>query len=259
MRFDTASFIELVERRGLSLGVPLAVFDVTGSTNDDAMAAARDGAPHGATFVAEQQTAGRGRRGQRWIAPAESDLTFSVLLRPRLAPERAIAFTLTVGLAVRDALTPRSPVALQIKWPNDIVTSGRKLAGILVESTLQGGTLAALVVGVGLNVKTVEFGPELEDTATSLALLGAADAHLAREPLLADLLERLERRLALYEHSSLSGMLDELKACDALRGTRVAIDGVAGIARGIDESGALLVELAPGNVRRIVSGSVAGL
>jgi BirA family transcriptional regulator, biotin operon repressor / biotin---[acetyl-CoA-carboxylase] ligase len=252
--FDPEQFFALASARGLALGTPLVAVGVTGSTNDDALEAARAGAPHGATFVAETQNQGRGRRGSAWSSPPGQGLTFSTLLRPKLEPERMSSVTLAVGLAVRDAVALRVATVVGVKWPNDVVVAGKKLAGILVESQLVGGRVTALVVGIGLNVAMREFPPELSETATSLALLGASD--LDREPLLCDLLLALDRRLRVHEAAGLSAVLDELRGHDALLGRRVRVEATTGIARGIDADGALLVEDGSGSVRPIVSGTV---
>lgn len=252
--FDPARAEALLAGRHAVLGRPLDYRAVTGSTNDDAMAAARAGAPHGATFVADEQTAGRGRRGHRWSAAPGENLTFSVLLRPRLELERLSALTLAVGLAVRDAVARRVRAPVQVKWPNDVFVGGRKIAGILVESQLTAGRLSAVVVGVGFNVGMRELPEEIRESATSLALLDAAE--LDREALLVDLLEALATRAETYERAGLEPMLDELARHDALRGTRVRIEGVEGIARGIDRDGALLVEDSAGTRRRVLSGTV---
>ena len=165
------------------------------------------------------------------------------------------ALTLAVGLAVRDAVAERVKARVGIKWPNDVVVGSRKLAGILLESQLQGPELVALVVGIGLNVGTLRFDAELSDTATSLALLGAGD--LDRETLLADLLLKLAARLASYESGGLSGMLDELRTHDALLGMLVNSDQGSGIARGIDEHGALVLQTPEGALLRVVAGSIS--
>src|SRR5262245_9701989 len=108
--------------------------DRTESTMDDALRAARGGAPHGATFVADEQTRGRGRRGGVWISAPREDLTFSVLLRPARQASHYVAFSLAVGLAVRDAVAPWVSTPVRLKWPNDVLAGEKKLAGVLIES-----------------------------------------------------------------------------------------------------------------------------
>lgn len=237
-----------------ALGTPLIWTAETVSTNDDAMAAARAGAPHGATFVADLQTRGRGRRGHVWTSPPGENLMFSVVLRPRLALARVTALPLVVGLAVRAAAAARVAVPVTVKWPNDVLAGGRKLAGVLVESQLQGRELAAVIVGVGLNVAMRELPDEILDVATSLALCGASD--LDRKTLLADVLSNLAQRLATFEREGLAPFHAELTRFDALVGQRVRTESAAGIARGIDRDGALLLEDDAGGITRVIAGAV---
>src|ERR1700744_3582851 len=123
---------ELAAPSGSTLGAPLVLLAETSSTNDLATRAAREGAPHGATWVAERQTAGRGRRGHSWISPPGEGLLFSVLLRIPCAPARIPPIALVAGLAVRDAVAAASGAPVAIKWPNDVLVGSRKVAGILV-------------------------------------------------------------------------------------------------------------------------------
>ncbi|MCA9629465.1 MAG: biotin--[acetyl-CoA-carboxylase] ligase [Myxococcales bacterium] len=271
MRFDQARLhSELAALRGApprhglgaALARPLAttvvLFDQTGSTNDEAIRAARAGAEHGALFVAESQTAGRGRRGRSWSSPPGENLLFSLLLRPDLELKTASRLTLAVGLAVRDAVSEYVSQPPRIKWPNDIWVERKKLAGILVESQLSGNQLDSVIVGVGLNVLSRELAPEIAASATSLALSeprsGAPD--LSREGVLARILCEFERRLAEFEQRGLSLMLDALRANDALLGAHVRVDGQRGVARGIDQNGALVLETSEGSFLRIENGSV---
>lgn len=256
MAFDAARFRAKSRERKPALGRPLMYQAVTGSTNDDALKAARAGAPHGSVFIADEQTAGRGRRGHAWLAAPGESLLFSVLLRPKLELAHTSALTLAIGLALRDAVAPLVNASPQIKWPNDLYVSGKKLAGILVESQLQGSELQALIVGVGLNVATRDFPEEIAKTATSLALLGAAS--LERETVLFEILEAMARRLETYQARGVGGILAELNAADALRDRRVRVDGVVGIGRGLDEQGRLLLtdEADPNKTHAILAGTV---
>jgi len=251
--FDAARFRTQSRDLKLKLGRPLMYEPVTGSTNDNALLAARAGAPHGSLFVADEQTAGRGRRGNAWLAAPGESLLFSVLLRPKLELSQASALTLAVGLALRDAIAQLLTETAQLKWPNDLYVNGKKLAGILVESQLQGERLQAVVVGVGLNVFTRDFPPEIASRATSLAVLGAA---VDREPLLQEILNALALRLDVYQQTGVAGILDELNAADALRGQRVRVDAQEGVGRGLDEQGRLLLEDDGGVVHAITAGTV---
>jgi BirA family biotin operon repressor/biotin-[acetyl-CoA-carboxylase] ligase len=253
-QFDADRFRAESRESKPKLGRPLMYQPVTGSTNDNALLAARSGAPHGSLFVADEQTEGRGRRGNAWLtAPGES-LLFSVLLRPQLELSQASALTLAIGLGLRDAIAPLVQDSVRIKWPNDLYVAGKKLAGILVESQLQGERLQAVVVGVGLNVATRDFPPELAARATSLALLGANDVE--REPLLQALLNAIALRLDAYQRTGVAGILQELNAADALRDQRVRVDARLGVGRGLDEQGRLLLQDDAGVVHAIIAGTV---
>src|SRR5262249_7148114 len=157
----------------------------TGSTNDDAAALVRAGAPHGTVVVADEQTQGRGRQGRSWGSPPGANLHLSAVLRPPLPPHEAPPLTLAAAVAVCDALRGLGADA-RIKWPNDVVIDDRKVAGILTESSTRGGGLDAVVIGIGVNVNWTELAPELAATATSVAL--AVGRPVDRERLCADLL-----------------------------------------------------------------------
>ena len=255
--FDRLRFEDLAERSQLALGGPLSAVRITGSTSDDAMAAARAGAPHGAVFVAEEQTQGRGRRGRHWVSLPGASLLFSVVLRPPLAPGQARATTLAFGLATRDVLATRVPVCVALKWPNDVVVGDRKLAGVLVEAQLRGTQLAAVVVGIGINLDTRPMPDQQGDRATSIALLGGGETD--RERLLVELLAAIDARLTEYVAGGLRPMLDELNRHDSLRGCRLRVDQHSGVASGIDHDGALLVQDPAGIRHRVTSGTVCRL
>jgi BirA family transcriptional regulator, biotin operon repressor / biotin---[acetyl-CoA-carboxylase] ligase len=253
--FDRELFESLVHARDLELGRSLLSYETTTSTNDVVLRALSEGAPHGLVVVADQQTAGRGRRGRTWVSTqAGENLLFTVLLRPEQCASSVSSVTLAIGLAMRDALEPHVDDEIRIKWTNDLLVDNRKLAGILVESQLRSAELS-LAVGIGLNVHLLEPPPELRLAATSLRLLGARE--LRREFLLADILKHVALRLHNWEARGFSSMLEDFRACDALRGHRVTVDGLAGRAMGIDESGALLLQVdhepAP---RVIINGTV---
>jgi BirA family transcriptional regulator, biotin operon repressor / biotin---[acetyl-CoA-carboxylase] ligase len=252
--FDANRFQELRRALGATLGTPLRVAAETGSTNDDAAEAARAGAPHGATFLAESQTAGRGRRGHRWTSPPGENLTFSLVLRPATEPARVSALTLVAGAAVRAAVAERIAPPVAIKWPNDVVVGRRKLAGILVESQLSGSVVESVVVGIGINVKMRALPPEIAEIATSLSLLG--DPAPDREALLARVLAELEPRLRAFAEQGPIAAVREVREYDALRGERVTIDAIAGTAEGIGDDGALIVRSPSGRLETVSSGNV---
>ena len=219
------------------LGTPRLHHRVTDSTSDRARALADDGAPHGTLVTAGAQRAGRGRQGRTWSAPPGRALLMSLVLRdwPPLLP-------IVGAVAVADIAGPTAA----IKWPNDVLLDGRKLAGILAEGRPQEGWA---VLGIGLNVavRTADLPAELRDRAASLGLEPAAI-----EPTLAELLRALERRLA----QPTAEMLADYRARDALAGRAVRWAHGEGIARGIDDSGRLLVALTGGGDAALDAGEV---
>ena len=234
----------------------MTVLGSTTSTNDDAKRAAKHGAPHGATWVAEEQTAGRGRQGRAWwSAPGES-LLFTVLLRRGLVVSRLPQVALVGGLAVLEALQRAAPNAnVKIKWPNDVVVDEKKVAGVLVEAMTTGSSVDALVVGFGINVHTRSFPEELAARATSIALLSEQPPH--RGNVLADVLMSLDSDLPLVAARGLGLLHARLEAADMLRGQFVRSDaGDSGTASGIDHEGRLLVRRPDGELTAWVSGEV---
>jgi BirA family biotin operon repressor/biotin-[acetyl-CoA-carboxylase] ligase len=244
-----------IAERGGALGRPLHLLHETTSTNDEAKHAAKSGAPHGATWVAEMQTAGRGRQGRTWVSPHGENLLVSVLWRQPCPPSRLPLLSIAAGLAVCDVARRAAPGRdLRLKWPNDVVLVDRdadggarslkKLAGILVETSMAGGRVDAVVIGVGLNVHTREFPEELASQATSLALL--TQRPLDRADVLADLLAALDRETTLVAGRGLGLFRGRLAEWDALRGERVRSELGAGVVLGIDDDGRLVVQGADG-------------
>lgn len=237
--FDLARFEAERSRQRLAWGSVVAWRDETESTNDDALAAAKSGAPHGALFGAESQARGRGRRGNEWLSPPGAGLWFSLVLRPELRPDITPALALCAGLAVRDALAKRVDASVLVKWPNDVLAEQRKLAGVLVESQVSGPKVTSVVVGIGINIEQRDFPERLSSIATSLALLAADDRD--RPALLADVLKGLELRLPLLQLHGVRGIAEELRRYDALLGARLRVDGREGLGAGIDDEGRLLL------------------
>ena len=233
--------------------------DVTESTNDDAKRGAREGAPHASVWIAESQTKGRGRQGRTWVSPRGENLLFSVLLRIACPPMRVPPLALVAGLAVRDAVARAlgEDGRVKVKWPNDVLVDGKKVAGVLVESALSGGRVEYVVVGAGVNVQTRVFPHELADIATSISLAARADAPPPdREALLADILEGIHHDAKHVAHRGLGLVAARLAKHDALAGRRVAGDDVSGIAAGIAEDGRLRVSRNDGVIVTVASGEV---
>jgi len=256
----------------MTLGAPLVIASETESTNDDAKRGAREGVPHGAVWVAEVQTSGRGRQGRAWLSPPGENLLFSVLLRLRCAPARVPPVSLACGLAVRDAVARAlgaGDADVVVKWPNDVLVRSardgvlRKVAGILVESGIAGAKVEYVVVGIGINVHTRALPEELTAIATSIALerdarAGGPLAALDRGELLAEVLSNLDRDVEHVAHKGLGLIHSRLTRHDALFNQRVeSTEGdLQGIARGVDLEGRLLVECDDGSLKRISSGEM---
>ncbi len=244
---DLAAAPALIAARGGALGSPLHVLAETTSTNDEAKHAVRSGAPHGSTWVAETQTAGRGRQGRAWVSPRGENLLFSVLCRQACAPSQLPLLPLAAGVAVCEVARGVTRADVRIKWPNDVVvvertgggTSLRKLAGILVETSMTGRKVEGVVIGVGLNVHTRSFPDDLAATATSLALLTSRP--LDRGEILADLLVALDRATTAIASRGLGLLQGRLAEWDALRGERVRSERGEGVAAGFDDKGQLVV------------------
>jgi BirA family transcriptional regulator, biotin operon repressor / biotin---[acetyl-CoA-carboxylase] ligase len=211
------------------IGTPRVHYRVTDSTSERAKELAVAGALHGTLVTADEQTAGRGRQGRVWTAPPRSAVLMSLVLR-----ELDELLPLTAAVAICEAL----PVEAAIKWPNDVWIDGRKVAGILVEGRPQDGWA---VLGIGLNVTTESFPPELAATATSLRLAGAS---VSTESVLAGILDALSDWLPARPRR----VLDAWRERDALKGQTVRWSGGEGVAAGVDDSCALLVETGDGPV-----------
>lgn len=237
-----------------------------GSTNDLAKELAGAGVPEGTVVVADEQTAGRGRLGRRWLAPAGSALLCSILFRPTLPLRSAPQLTMIASLAAADAVASVAGLDVALKWPNDlVVTSGgssaapdwRKLAGLLTETGVMGERLDFAVVGLGVNVNLpAEMLPEIAPGATSL--LAETGRWVDREALLAALLAHIEGRYA--DLQSGRSPHAEWAARLATLGRRVrattAGGSVEGVAEAVDADGALLLRATDGTLHRLVAGDV---
>ncbi|MGQ9501506.1 MAG: biotin--[acetyl-CoA-carboxylase] ligase [Anaerolineae bacterium] len=241
------------------VGRPTIFRSVTGSTNDELKQLAVQGATEGMLIIADEQLCGRGRMGRKWVAPAQSSLLFSLLFRPAfLPPDRAQLVTMVCSLAVVDAVYEVTGLRPDLKWPNDVLLYGRKLAGILTELEISGeNKIAWIVVGVGLNVN-IDFShlPELRDSAISLS--EAIGRPIARLPLLTSLLFHVERRYEALRsgYSPVSEWAERLLPLGQEVTVITSDDTFSGFAEAVDETGALLLRLANGRIVHILAGDV---
>jgi BirA family biotin operon repressor/biotin-[acetyl-CoA-carboxylase] ligase len=226
------------------------------STNERAHQGAAAGAPHGSVWVAEEQTAGRGRQGRTWTSPPGAGLLFSLLLRRR-ARDVAAPQLLPLALAVACCAALREATGLDIgiRWPNDLLLQRQKLAGILVEVR---SAVPAVVVGVGINVRGVDLAQLGLPAATTLGQ--HVDPLPAREDLLARLLEAMRQAVDAWEAGDTDALLARWSRLDVLRGQPVRVVGAGaetrGIACGITEAGLLRVHLAAGGERTFSAAEV---
>jgi BirA family transcriptional regulator, biotin operon repressor / biotin---[acetyl-CoA-carboxylase] ligase len=247
--------------RGTVFDNQLHHFYKIGSTSTAAMAAAAAGIAEGSVFLAEEQTAGRGRGANSWESERSSGIYCSVVLRPALPPSDVLVLSLAAGLAVRAAIAQvDARVSVDLKWPNDVLIKGRKVCGILTEMNAEVTRVRHIVVGIGINVNQQSFPKELEGEATSLRMETGSEC--SRVELAAALLKSLDReyRLLVEEPDSRQSILQRFAEQSSwARGKQVRIDEseprIEGTTEGLDERGFLQVRTAQG-LQRVLSGTV---
>jgi BirA family transcriptional regulator, biotin operon repressor / biotin---[acetyl-CoA-carboxylase] ligase len=232
------------------------------STNTYAMAEGEAGAADGMVYVADEQTAGRGRGAHGWESPPGSGLYVSVLLRPQLTPADALWLSLAAGLAVHDAVEQLTSLKADLRWPNDLLFGRRKFCGILSELNAEVTRIRHMVIGIGINVHQQEFPPELREAATSLFIETGRD--WPRQELLLALLQSLDREVTELTAAgklaqATASILARLEQSSSwVRGKRVyveGLDGHAGVTEGLDTRGFLQIRTAEG-LRTVFSGGV---
>jgi BirA family biotin operon repressor/biotin-[acetyl-CoA-carboxylase] ligase len=236
--------------------------EITGSTNTDLIRLADQGAPEWTAVVAAQQEAGRGRLGRSWISPPGSSLLVSVLVRPLSPPSEAALVTLGAGACMASIALTACGIAARCKWPNDLVVAGRKLGGVLVESSVRGDHLEYAVIGTGVNVRqsAADFPPELRETATSIALQGGLADPVV---LLRAYLERVREFCDPADPGLRPRVLGRYRRmCDTLgrtvRATTMSGRQVEGRAMEIGEAGELILET-PSCRETVTFGEIAHL
>jgi len=215
--------------------------------------------PDGALILAESQTAGRGRIGRSWHSEPENGLYFSLVLRPQVPPSLAPLFTLGCAVAMHHAVERNTRLDVDIKWPNDLLVAGKKIAGILAEIHAETDRIHSLIVGVGLNVNHQTLPAEIADRATSLKL--ASGRHQSRLDILVDFLEQFEGVVDRFRATGPASVVSEwTRHSSFANGRRIEItDGyrtVRGVTCGLNPVGALRVETSPGNVEDVYSGDL---
>jgi BirA family transcriptional regulator, biotin operon repressor / biotin---[acetyl-CoA-carboxylase] ligase len=246
--------------RGTIFGGNIHHYYRVGSTNTAAMDAAAAGVPEGTVFLAEQQTAGRGRANHQWHSAESTGIYCSVILRPALPPSDVLVLSLAAGLAVQSAIQGIDPhVMADLKWPNDVLITGKKFCGILTEMSAEATRVRHIVVGIGINVNQNSFPAELSQTATSLRL--ATGAEWSRVELCAALLKSLDREYQrlLETRDAQAEILRRFEArSSSARGRQVRVEengGFEGMTEGLDSRGFLQVRTRQG-LRTVYSGTV---
>lgn len=253
---------DLVSRLGKTrvIGRDIRVFQETTSTNDVVEKLARDGVKEGAVVFAESQTKGRGRLGRKWLSPSRKGLWFSILLRPDLRSHETTQLTVASATALRRAIELQTGLEPEIKWPNDILIQGKKVAGILTEMYAEVDRVKYVIIGIGVdvNLSARDFPPELKKTASSLKI--EAGKTISR----AELATSIIRELDIDYHRICSNAFQKVaeeweKYCKTIGEEVVIRTGsreIRGRAESLAEDGALLLRTEHGRPERIVGGDV---
>lgn len=246
----------MLNRCRIQAGLPVGKFGQVfefhrrlGSTNDEAARLARRGAPEGTLIVAEEQTSGRGRGGRRWLTPPDTALALSVVLRPALDPVTAAGLMTLGALAVTDALEAQG-LEPEIKWPNDVLLGGRKVAGVLVEASWSGPALEFAICGIGINVRPASVPRDQEVDYPATCVEAALGRRVDRERLLLAVLAGLDR---WYPRLGTEAMLQAVQSRLALAGHQVALrttgdQEITGRVLGVCADGRLRLEITNGQV-----------
>jgi len=253
---------DLLARLGKTkvIGRDIRVFEQTTSTNDVIEKLARDGVKEGVVVFAESQTKGRGRLGRKWISPAHKGLWFSILLRPDLRPQETTQLTVASATALRRAIQSETGLKPEIKWPNDILIGGKKVAGILTELSAELDKVRYVILGIGIdvNLDAGEFPAELKKIATSLKI--ETGETVSRAELAVAILRNLDEDYACVCGHFFADVADEWEENCATIGKSVAVQigerKIRGRAESLDDDGALLLRTEHGHLERITGGDV---
>lgn len=243
-------------------GKNIVYYNEIDSTNTAAKKAAEAGAPHGTLVVSDYQSMGKGRRGKTWSAPHGVGIWMSLIMRPELPPSAASMLTLVAAMAVAEGLDKATDGVLkaQIKWPNDIVSGGKKICGILTEMSTELECINYVVTGMGINANTEEFPEDIETVASSILL--ETGKRLNRSKTINCIMQKFETYYkAFVEAGNMSGLIKEYNSRLANKDNTVKVlkpgGGYTGISLGINDSGALLVKTEDGTIHSVISGEVS--
>ncbi|HSW10197.1 MAG TPA: biotin--[acetyl-CoA-carboxylase] ligase [Bacillota bacterium] len=245
--------------RAIRLGRPLLRYATLPSTSTTVGEFGHQGWPEGLAVLADEQSSGRGRLGRSWHSPGGAGVWMSVLLRPAFPPEQAPRLAITAGLSVARAIRRTAGLACDLKWPNDVLLNGRKLAGILAEVARAGDRSFFVVLGVGINVSVADdqWPPSLRAAATSLTAAGCPADRIALAEAVLEELDGDYSRLLAGEWESVRR---EWQAASSMLGEAVTVSAgcsiIRGRARQLGSLGELVLELEDGSMREVVAGEV---
>lgn len=243
-------------------GKKVVYYDETDSTNTRAkeLGDAGDKKDHGTLFVADRQIAGKGRRGRAWESPSGSSIYMTLLLHPDILPSKASELTLIMALAVEEGIEKVTGMKPGIKWPNDIILSGKKTCGILTEMSAEIDYINYVVIGVGINVNQNTFAEDIKDVATSLKI--EKGSSVRRAPLVAAVMESFEKYYEIFmQTEDLTGVIDRYNELLLNCGEKVRVlepgHEYEAMALGINETGELIVRLPDGEEKEVYAGEVS--
>jgi BirA family biotin operon repressor/biotin-[acetyl-CoA-carboxylase] ligase len=258
-RLQTDQIIQSLRTR--YIGKELIYFESTDSTNLQASLLGKRGSENGTLVITDSQTQGKGRLGREWISPAYSNLYFSILLRPTIAPQTASWIPLAAGVALANGINAYTGLSSRIKWPNDLLINGKKAGGILIELHIEGDKISHLILGIGINVNMTRFPAEIDPIATSLKKELGHPIH--REPLLAQLLEELEKQLESFYQTGPDKTAKDWKALSDTIGKEVSVtlgdQTIKGKAVDLDPHGGLILKKNDGTTTALLTGDVTHL
>lgn len=244
------------------VGKKVVYYDETDSTNTRAkeLGDAGDKKDHGTLFVADRQIAGKGRRGRAWESPSGSSIYMTLLLHPDILPSKASELTLIMALAVEEGIEKVTGMKPGIKWPNDIILSGKKTCGILTEMSAEIDYINYVVIGVGINVNQNTFAEDIKDVATSLKI--EKGSSVRRAPLVAAVMESFEKYYEIFmQTEDLTGVIDRYNELLLNCGEKVRVlepgHEYEAMALGINETGELIVRLPDGEEKEVYAGEVS--
>lgn len=236
----------------------IVYFKEIDSTNREAKDLADGGAPEGTLVLSEAQTRGRGRKKRIWFSPSKGGIYVSLILRPAISPVEAPKFTLLTAVAVAEALLSLTRLNIHIKWPNDILVNGKKIAGILTEMSTEMDAVNYIVVGLGLNVNTLKFPDEIQGIATSILI--ETGETFPRVRLIQEYLKWYETYYEMYKKTGFDPIISRWKDLSNIIGKKVEVEVIGnrfiGEALDIDGDGALILRDDQGEIHRIISGDI---